>query len=88
MAVPPVKVYPSVQTIRPVNISLQDWADRTTGILQKFGFRQRLMGDDWVPWGMNLVQIMARVRGGQIPRPDQFKDWRDWALRLNQVIGK
>lgn len=89
MALPP---YTAVQSqslrgIIPVGISLQDWADRTTGIVQRFGFNRRLMGDDdLVDWGMDLVQNLAQVKGGQIPRPDQYADWRDWALAVNRKI--
>lgn len=74
--------------INPAGMTLRDWADRSTGIFQKFGFRQRLIDDDdLVKWGMNLVYVLARVKGAQIPRPDQFQDWREWAVRLNQAIG-
>lgn len=85
---PPVIPSQSLRTIQPVQMSLKDWADRTTGIVQKFGFLQQIADDDWVAWGMNLVKVLSQVKGGQIPRPDQFSDWRTWAVRINQVIER
>lgn len=87
MTTPPlVPTSQSLRCVQPVGITLHDWADRTTGIVQIFGFREKLIGDDWQRWGMNLVQVLSRVKGGQIPRADQFKDWREWAVRINAVI--
>lgn len=87
MALAPVIPSQSLRAIIPVNVTLQEWADRTTGIVQKFGFNRRLMGeDDLLPWGMDLVQQLSQVKGGQIPRPDQYDDWRDWALAVNRKI--
>lgn len=73
--------------INPVAMTVKDWADRSTGIFQQFGFRQRLLGDDWVRWGMNLIYVVGRSKGGHLPRPDQFPTWQQWAVRLNQAIG-
>lgn len=76
-------------TVQPVQIELREWADRTVGIVQRFGFSQRLLDDDWVGWGMALVQQLSQAgKGGSIPRPDQFSDWRAWAVRINQVIAQ
>lgn len=77
----------SMILINPVGMTLHDWADRSSGIFQQFGFRQRLLGDDWVRWGMNLIYVLAHDKGALLPRPDQFKDWQTWAVRLNQAIG-
>lgn len=73
--------------ITPIGMDLKSWADRSMNIFQKFGFRERLMDDDWKKWGMRLYFVLTRVRGGAIPRPDAFEDWREWAVRLNRVIA-
>lgn len=67
--------------INPVGMDLQTWADRTVQLLERFGFKTRLVGDDWQKWGLTLLATMCRVQG-PLPDPRGFKDWREWAQRL------
>lgn len=62
--------------VRPVGISLRDWADQLTLDLNV----QRLDGPDWQPWGASISVVYS------IPNPYGFADWREWADRVCNAL--
>lgn len=71
--------------VNPVNITLQEWADVLVYDLSYFGLVPRLESDDWVEWGERVRESIAR--GQELPETRTFKNWRDWAQRVYEVLG-
>lgn len=72
-------------TVIPFLISVQEWCDFSTPVLETFGQIPQLEGDDWQSWARAVVQIPG-IALKNPPNPDQFTDWVVWADRFNQAI--
>jgi hypothetical protein len=42
---------------------------------------------DWQNWGAGLLSLNGIASAG-VPNPYQFDDWKEWAMRLNQIIDQ
>ena len=71
--------------VRPVNITLHDWADSVCIDLGIYGVVGRLQDDDWQDWG---VQFCNNVTiGKNMPSPYAYSDWQPWAERMCEVFA-
>lgn len=65
-----------------------EWADYMYPTMEYFGVPARLMDEgDWQNWANGLLSIGSLAELG-VPHADQFTDWRDWAMRFNDVINQ
>lgn len=64
----------------PIGMQLSDWADRLVYDLSAYDAFAPLIGDDWKTWAAQFARNSAI--GYQVPNPDQFTEWQDWAERL------
>ena len=64
------------------------WADFMWPTIERFGQPARLMdGDDWQIWASGLLSLAPLAKLG-VPSSYQFSDWREWAMRFNDVINQ
>lgn len=69
---------------RPIP-TFQLWADLMYPQLQQQGnIQQVIPGDDWQTWAVGLLSFNRFVHIA-IPDPYLFNDWKDWAMRFNEV---
>lgn len=65
-----------------------DWADYMFPSIEDFGVAVRLMDErDWKNWASGLSTIASLAALG-VPNAYQFDDWREWAMRFNEVISQ
>ena len=65
-----------------------DWADYMFPSIEDFGVAVRLMDErDWKNWASGLSTIASLASLG-VPDAYQFDDWREWAMRFNEVISQ
>ena len=68
--------------------TVYQWADFMFPTLESFGVPARLMdGDDWQIWASGLLALAPLAKLG-VPSAYQFDDWREWAMRFNDVISQ
>lgn len=62
------------------------WSALTASALQSVGFTP-VMGDEehWQKWA-DAANAVPLIAAQNVPRPSGFKDWRMWALRLNEAL--
>jgi len=65
--------------VRPVNISLNTWAD---SVVLDLGLIERLDSDDWKQWGARIGQVLP-----QTPNPHTYDTWDKWAERMCEVFA-
>ena len=71
--------------IWPDGMQVQEWTDKTTLILEKYGAVSRLDDPDrWQDWAARAISLVG-LQGNNCPNPYQFDDWRSWAERFNQT---
>lgn len=70
--------------ITPIGIGVSDWFDSTTLDLVQYGVLPRYSGD-WKEVAALWLQN-PNITSKQVPRPEPFDDWREWASRFNQAI--
>jgi hypothetical protein len=64
------------------------WADFMWPTIEDFGVPSRLMSEnDWQNWAAGLLSIASFAQLG-VPNAYQFTDWREWAMRFNDVINQ
>lgn len=70
--------------IDPRGMSVYQWTDAMSFQLADTGvtIMKLLRESDWVIWARNLLNNVE-FSGLSIPDPDQFSDWREWAVRFN-----
>lgn len=69
----------------PTGMQLQDWADQVCLDLDSAGPIGRLMDPTkWQEWGTQFLNISSI--GCNLPQPQGFTDWRDWAERFCQEL--
>jgi len=70
--------------IIPYGMPEPDWFDTTTLDLVQYGPLARYEGS----WRECAVQWLQnpQIAAFDVPRPDGFDDWRQWASRFNQAI--
>lgn len=71
--------------IDPRGMTITEWTDALSLInfngLRVEPLRQEV---DWVHWALNLKDELSKL-GFLIPSPEGFKNWRDWAERVNLI---
>jgi hypothetical protein len=75
--------------IDPRNIpTFELWADYSYPLLEPYGVIAQFMpGDDWKDWGTGLLSLNGIAQRGA-PSTYLFDDWRDWVMRLNEVLNQ
>lgn len=72
--------------IDPRGMTLTDWTDNMSFILDKMVLVERLDNEEeWREWATNIIDTPT-FEGQNVPNPYQFDDWREWAMRFNQVV--
>ncbi len=71
--------------VRPVNMTLPEWADTIVLDLGIFGVVGRLDDSDWQAWGVQFLNNFTT--GRNMPNPYQFGDWKEWAERMCEVFA-
>jgi len=71
--------------INPEGMSVIDWADNMAFALSGTVIPARLdHPEKWREWAVNILRTPS-IEGQNAPDPYQFENWRDWAMRFNQV---
>lgn len=70
--------------IIPIGVSEQEWFDFTTLDLSSYGQLPRYSGD----WRESASSWMLNSQIAQlnIPRPEIFSTFQEWAFRFNQTV--
>jgi hypothetical protein len=64
------------------------WADYMYPTIEIYGVGTRLMVEsEWQQWAGGLLGLAPLARLN-IPNAYQFTDWREWAMRFNDVINQ
>jgi len=72
--------------IDPRGLTLRQWADTMSLVLDKTIQVERLdHNEEWREWATNILRTPS-IEGQNVPNPYQFNDWREWAMRFNQVV--
>lgn len=72
-------------TIDVRNISAQEWTSKSAFFLAPYGNPPKLTDEtEWRSWARTVTNFPT-VAGLLPPRPEGFDDWREWAVRFNQV---
>ena len=72
--------------IDPRGMTVIEWTDRMWIMLDKVTLVERLDNpDEWQDWAEGLSDSPS-LEGQNIPDPYAFDDWREWAMRYNQVV--
>jgi hypothetical protein len=72
--------------IDPRPLSLTDWCDVMTFVLQKALTPPILLDPDhWKEWARVVIQSPG-IAKFHPPRPDNYEDWKEWAIRFIQVV--
>ncbi len=67
--------------------SAKEWCDQVTPYLESLGYIPRLTDDSqWKTWATR-VQGIPEISSRNPPRPDQYSNWVDWAVRFNQCLN-
>lgn len=72
--------------ILPYNISFEDWA---ASVVQDFPLDivpVEANEDNWKEWA-NYVAFSRTFSQNDVPGPDGFDDWHDWAERVYQLMA-
>lgn len=68
--------------IDPRGLDALEWLDYTTDTFSEVIPVMKLRSDDeWRTWGYHARRFFP-----QVPDPDEFDNWSDWADRFNQVM--
>lgn len=72
--------------IDPRGMSVMEWTDRMTIVLDEMVIPEKLLDPaQWREWATNIIDT-PNFEGQNVPNPYQFDDWREWAMRFNQVV--
>jgi hypothetical protein len=72
--------------IDPRDVPVIEWCAQTALVLSKFTTVPRLLDPNgWKFWALNVIQS-PKVAAFFPPDPSYFTDWRDWAVRFNQMV--
>lgn len=72
--------------IDPRGMSVIEWTAQTTLTLARLTTVPRLLDPkSWKFWAFNVVQA-PKVAVHSPPDPSYFDDWREWAIRFNQMV--
>ena len=64
------------------------WADYMYPTIEQYGVAVQLNDErDWKNWASGLSTIASLASLG-VPDAYQFDDWREWAMRFNDVISQ
>ena len=68
--------------------TFRDWADYSYPDLERYGAIVKVDDDsNWQNWAAGLLSLNGIAAVGA-PDPYQFSDWREWAMRFNQIINQ
>lgn len=64
------------------------WADYMYPTIEQFGVAVQLNNErDWQDWASGLLSLAPLAKVG-VPNAYQFSDWREWAMRFNEMINQ
>lgn len=70
----------------PKHMTLQEWADRVILDLDVYGSFGKLQDpEDWRGWAMQF--LANNTIGNNLPNPNNFDTWQEWAERFVGVLG-
>lgn len=67
--------------VLPIGIEPEEWAARLRIDWSQDDVPQWTPGMTWQEWGTRLINQSTALRGAA-PRPDQFNNFEEWALRV------
>lgn len=71
---------------RPFGMNVMDWADQALMDLDSYGAFGKLENPDiWREWAMQFLN--NSVLGRNLPDPNSYTNWSDWAERLCGVLS-
>lgn len=66
--------------------TFMEWSDRMNLILDPLRLAEKFLpGDNWQDWASEVIDS-PNLEGQNAPNPYQFRDWKEWAMRFNQVV--
>ncbi len=73
--------------IDPLGMTVIEWTDRMALPVSGTGTTIERLDDpnEWQDWAAELLDT-PNLEGQNAPNPYQFDDWREWAMRFNQVV--
>lgn len=72
---------------RPMKDAIE-WTDRMIPILDERIQMGRLFNnEDWQAWASGLL-MFNQFSNLNLPNPYQFSDWKDWAMRFNEIYDQ
>lgn len=64
------------------------WADYMYPTIEQYGVAVQLNDErDWKDWASGLQALSGLAQVG-VPSPYMFDDWREWAMRFNEMINQ
>lgn len=72
--------------IDPRPMELEAWINAVTFSIRDYGFVPQLLGSDWKSWARNVIQLKT-LSQYQLPDPEDYTDWREWAIYFNDTVG-
>lgn len=70
--------------IDPRDMTVLNWTDRMAQLLP-FPVYKLLDPDGWRHWA-HYVMSYPSISTFNPPSPEEYSDWREWAIRFNQVV--
>lgn len=72
--------------IDPRGLTVTDWCDSMALELARMMSPQVLLSPErWREWAHTVIQVPS-ISKFVPPNPDQYEDWREWAIRFNQTV--
>ena len=76
----------SLQAIDPRDMGVREWTDAMALGLEQYGSVPQLIDPSrWHEWAAAVVG-MSPISGVALPTPYDFVDWREWAMRFNEIM--
>ena len=68
--------------------TFEEWADMMVPTLETTGTVITMThGDDWRRWASTICTAPL-IAAQSPPEPSVFSDWREWAIRFVEVLGR
>lgn len=70
--------------IDPRYMTAVEWTDRIAGLLP-FTVPRLYNEMEWKNWARSLL-LNPTISNNDVPDPEDFDDWQQWAERFNQAV--